>query len=76
MEMSGYAYKASAGESAASIANDIYGDEKYAAELLETNPENGGKVRMTGGEIWYLPMIDIPQDDQQEIPEKAPWKED
>lgn len=74
MEMSGYGYTASAGESADSIARILYGDERYAAELLCANPELAGKVRMTGGEIWRLPVIELP-DSQQGIPEKAPWKE-
>lgn len=76
MEMSGYGYKASAGETADSIARDIYGHEKYAAELLCTNPEHAMKIRMTGGETWRLPVITVPNDDMQEVPEKAPWKED
>ncbi len=75
IELSGYGYKASAGENVYAIARDIYGDEKYAAELLCVNPELCMKVRMTGGEVWILPVIDIPSDDQKEIPDKAPWKE-
>jgi hypothetical protein len=75
MEMSGYGYRASAGENVYAIARDIYGDEKYAAELLCANPEYCLKIRMTGGEIWRLPTIDVPQDDMQEVPDKAPWKE-
>ena len=76
MEMSGYGYRASAGECVAGIARDIYGHEKYAAELLCANPEHALKVRMTGGEVWRLPVIDIPSDDAGEVPDKAPWKED
>lgn len=75
MEMSGYGYKASAGETVDGIARDIYGHEKYAAELLCANPEHCLKIRMEGGELWLLPTIDIPADDQQEVPDKAPWKE-
>ena len=75
MNMSGYGYRASAGESAMSIARDIYGDEKYAADLLCANPELALKARMTGGELWRLPVIDKPTDETQELPDKAPWKE-
>ena len=75
MEMSGYKYTASAGESVDSIARTIYGDEKYAAELMCANPELALKIRMTGGEEWLLPVIVIPQAGQQDLPEKAPWKE-
>ena len=75
MEMSGYGYTASAGETVYGIARDIYGHEKYAAELLCANPELCLKIRMRGGEVWRLPVIDVPGNDQQEIPDKAPWKE-
>ena len=76
MELSGQTYIASAGETVDGIALDIYGNEKYAAELLCANPGLCGTIRMRGGEIWQLPVIDIPADGQQEIPEKAPWKEE
>ena len=75
MEMSGYSYTASAGETADSIALDLFGDEKYAAELLCANPELALKARMTGGEEWLLPVIDIPAEGAQAAPETAPWKE-
>lgn len=74
MEMSGYGWKASAGETADSIAREVYGDEKYAAELLCANPELALKIRMEGGEMWRLPVIDLPSDGET-LPEKAPWKE-
>ena len=64
-----------AGETADSIAFSIYGDEKYAAELLCANPEHAGKLVMTGGELWHLPVIDVPEDDMKGTPQKAPWKE-
>ena len=76
MEMSGYGYRASAGESAASIARSVYGDEKYAAELLCANPELGGRVKMTGGEMWKLPVIAISRNVDMIVPVKAPWKEE
>ena len=75
MEMSGYKYTASAGESPDSIAREVYGDEKYVSELLCANPEHALKVRMEGGEMWRLPVIEVPPDDMTEMPEKAPWKE-
>ena len=75
MEMSGYSYTASAGETADSIALDLLGDEKYAAELLCANPELALKARMAGGEEWLLPVIDIPAEGAQAAPETAPWKE-
>ena len=75
MEMSGYSYTASAGETADSIALDLFGDEKYAAELLCANPELALKARMAGGEEWLIPGIDIPAAGAQDAPETAPWKE-
>ena len=75
MEMSGYKYTASAGESPDSIAREVYGDEKYVSELLCANPELALKIRMTGGEEWLLPVVILPQENQRNIPEKAPWKE-
>lgn len=75
MEMSGYGYQASAGETVDSIARDIYGNEKYAAELLCANPELSLKIRMEGGELWRLPVIETQSNGTREVPEKAPWKE-
>jgi len=76
MILSGYEYTASAGQTADSIAREIYGAERYAAELLCANPEQCGKIRMDGGEKWQLPVIEIPSEDQKGIPQKAPWEED
>ena len=54
MIMSGYAYICSAGESFDSVARVVYGDEKYAADLLCSNPEQGLKLRFDGGETLLL----------------------
>lgn len=78
MEYSGYAYRCVSGETWDSVAFDIYGDEKYAAELLCMNPEHDRKSVFTGGEELYLPEIDVPEDmpeDGGELPATAPWKE-
>lgn len=79
MELSGYIYRCSAGESFDSIAREQYQDEKYAAELLCVNPELAGKLVFEGGEQLYLPEIEIPEtgDSEEETmePDKAPWKE-
>lgn len=76
MEMSGLGYRCSAGESFDSVALMVYGDEKYAAELLCANPELCGKLIFDGGEILKLPMIDeIETEDEDSVPvEEAPWK--
>ena len=75
MKLSGYIYKASAGETADSIARAVYGDEKYAEDLICANPEMSGKIAMRGGEEWLLPQIELPTRTQMVIPQTAPWKE-
>lgn len=77
MTMSGLAYTCSAGETFDSVARVVYGDEKYAAELLVANPEHALTVVFLGGEILYLPSVIIP-DGNNGAPEEtttAPWRE-
>lgn len=76
MTLSGYQYNASGGETFDSIARDVYGDEKYAADLMCANPEYCRKIVMTGGEIILLPLVTFPPEDRGALPETAPWKED
>ena len=78
MDMSGYAYICSAGETFDSIARQVYGDERYAVELLCANPEYAGQTIFFGTETLYLPSIDIPVESADEMsaePIRAPWKE-
>ena len=77
MELSGYGYKCSGGETWDSIALEIYGDEKYAADLLCANPEYDRISVFTGGELLLLPVVEVPEDDDEEtaIPATPPWKE-
>lgn len=76
MTLSGYEYTCSAGETFDSIALEIYGDEKYAAEMLCVNPQYSSKLAFTGGEILSLPVIEIAEDeDTGEQIGPAPWKE-
>ena len=75
MNLSGNVYRASAGETADSIAYRLFGHEKYAAELLCCNPEIDGKILMTGGERILIPIIDLPKAEGTAMPETAPWKE-
>lgn len=79
MEMSEYVYRCSAGETFDSVALTVFDDEKYAPELLCANPEQDGKLVFDGGEILRLPVIDLPENDNETdttvIPDKAPWKE-
>lgn len=71
MEMSGYGYVCAAGESFDSVARKLFGDEKYAAELLNANPEEDGKLVFSGGEVLRLPVIDA---EEEENTATAPWR--
>ena len=76
MELSGFEYRCSAGETFDSVALDIFGDEKYAANLLCANPEHDRKMVFEGGERLYLPVVEAPEDDAAgELPAVPPWKE-
>lgn len=74
MEMSGYQYNCAGGETFDSIAREVYGDEKYAAELMSTNPEYCDRSIFIGQEAVLLPRIDI-RGSEEGGPTKAPWKE-
>ena len=74
MQLSDYVYPCSAGETFDSAALAVYGDEKYAAELLCANPELCGKIMFTGGEMLYLPVVALPEEGEESIPQAAPWK--
>lgn len=76
MTYSGYIHHCSAGETFDSVALKIYGDEKYAAELLSANPTHCEKMVFSGGEKLRLPVVAIAQDDRSgEQIGTAPWKE-
>lgn len=71
MTLSGYKYVCSAGETFDSAARGLYGNEKYAAELLCANPEQAGTLRFAGGETLLLPIVDT----AEARPDKAPWRD-
>ncbi len=77
MTLSGQGWKCSAGETFDSVALLVFGDEKYAAELLNANPSLCRVPVFTGGEILQLPDINIQGEDQGNayMPDRAPWKE-
>ena len=75
MEMSGYVYVCSAGETFDSVAREVYGDEHRAAELLCANPEYATQSVFFGDEEIYLPSIVVLPQDQAELPVTPPWKE-
>lgn len=76
MTESGYVYAASAGETFDGIALAVYGDEKYAAELMQANVDHAKKLILTGGEKIVLPEIDTAVEDDTGVQiGSAPWKE-
>lgn len=76
MTLSGKGYKCSAGETFDSVALAVYGNEKYACEILNANPALCRVPVFTGGEILALPVVGVPTDAESEdrMPDKAPWR--
>lgn len=76
IELSGYSYTCSAGETFDLIALHVYGDEKHAADLIQANPRYAWTMFFTGGEILSLPVVEVAESDEGAItPTPAPWKE-
>lgn len=82
MNLSGQIYICRAGETWDSIALKVYGNEKYACELLNANPSLSSIPIFVGKEVLKLPVVEMPEDvedDEMEadeyMPAKAPWKE-
>lgn len=78
MEMSGFVYVCSAGETFDSIARDLWEDENYATDLMCANPEYSTCQMFLGGERIYVPVVVVPEETDDETmtePAKAPWKE-
>lgn len=79
MTLTGFVYTCSGGETFDSIARELWEDENFAADLMCANPEHATKQVFTGGEMLYLPVVKLPEDDMDEDvtapPVKAPWRE-
>ena len=77
MTLTGLTYTCSAGETFDKVALEVYGDEKYACELLNANPKLCLLTEFAGGEILQLPEVYFPPDDNvdEAMPARAPWKE-
>lgn len=75
MDMSGFAYTCTAGETFDSVARGIYGDEICAAELLCANPEYSTTLVFAGGEVLYLPVVAVTTPEENVLPQTAPWRE-
>lgn len=76
MIITGGEYRPAAGESWDSIALKVYGDEKYAFDLLGANPSLCQSVIFKGGERIRLVTIEVSGEDQNVYtPANAPWKD-
>ena len=73
---SGLQYHCAANESFDSVALDVYGDEKYAPDLMNANPDYCGQTVFNGGETLLLPVLDVPSDNDEAYLANtiAPWK--
>ena len=74
-QMSGYTYRCSAGETFDSVALAVYGDERYASELMDANPALVRVFPFCGGEELNLPVVQEQTDRTGETITQAPWKE-
>lgn len=75
MEMSGYVYMCSAGETFDMVALKVYGAEKYACDLMCANPHLTNRYRFDGSEALLLPVVEKTDSSVQAVPNAAPWKE-
>ena len=59
------------------LALAFFGDEKYATDLMNANPEYCGKMVFTGGEVIYVPALTTPEDSDEAALANtvAPWKD-
>ena len=77
VELSGYVYRCSAGETFDKVALNIYDHEKYAADLMNANPGYVRRAVFRGDEVLPLPVVEIPENENENeyAPSTAPWKE-
>lgn len=79
MILSNTLYRCAAGETFDSVALEVYGSEKYSCELLNANPDLCLLPVFSGGELLDLPVVEIPdadnEDEDEIMPAAPPWKE-
>ena len=79
MILSNTLYRCAAGETFDSVALEVYGNEKYSCELLNANPDLCLLPVFAGGELLDLPVVEIPDADNEDedviMPAAPPWKE-
>lgn len=75
MDLSGYLYHCSAGETFDEVSLAVYGDERYATELMTANPDLVTTAVFVGGEVLALPVVEQAGDTAESTaPTTAPWK--
>lgn len=75
MTLTDYVYRCSAGETFDIVSREIWGDERWAADLMTANVEYADKIVFDGGEQLRIPVVDITLDSQTgDIIGSAPWK--
>ena len=77
VELSGFVYRCSAGETFDKVALNIYDHEKYAADLMNANPGYVRRAVFQCDEVLPLPVVEIPENENENeyAPSTAPWKE-
>lgn len=73
MKLSGYLYRCSAGETFDMVALNVYGREKYAADLMNANPEYATRAVFAGSEVLSLPVVNVIAENEY-APSTAPWR--
>lgn len=72
----GMQYICSAGETFDSVSLCVYGNEKYACDIMNENPALCTRAVFTGGERLLLPAVDVPDEngDTSYPLSSAPWR--
>ena len=75
-ELSGLVYHCSAGETFDTVALNVYGHERHAADLMNANPGLVLKTVFTGGEVLALPVVETISTHTENVytPATAPWR--
>lgn len=73
MQISDLQYHCSTGETFDIIARNVYEDEKYAADLLNANPEYCNRFVFSGGEVLRLPVVAVDSSGESGS-DIAPWR--
>jgi len=65
-----------AGDSWDGLALIFFQDEKYATDLMESNPEYSGLTAFNGGERIYIPSLEVAEENAESALANtaAPWK--